>query len=66
MAAIGKTKEFSSQEFIRILLDNGFEYSSCKGDHKKFRRGKETVVVNKKLNKMVARRLLKEHNLMFR
>ena len=66
MAAIGKTKEFSSQEFIRILLDNGFEYASCKGDHKKFRRGKEMVVVNKKLNKMVARRLLKEHNLMFR
>lgn len=66
MAAIGKTKEFSSQEFIRILLDNGFEYVSCKGDHKKFRRGVETVVVNKNLNKMVARRLLKTHNLRFR
>lgn len=64
--AIGQTKEFSSQEFIRILLDNDFEYVSCKGDHKKFRRGKETVVINKKLNKMVARRLLKEHNLVFR
>lgn len=63
--AIGKTKEFSSQEFIRILLDNEFEYVSCKGDHKKFRRGNETVVVNKKLNKMVARRLLKTHNLKF-
>lgn len=64
--AIGKTKEFSSQEFIRILLDNGFEYKSCKGDHKKFRRGNETVVVNKNLNKMVARRLIKEHMLNFR
>lgn len=64
--AIGQTKEFSSQEFIRILLDNDFEYVSCKGDHKKFRRGRETVVINKKLNKMVARRLLKEHNLVFR
>lgn len=64
--AIGKTKEFSSQEFIRILLDNEFEYVSCKGDHKKFRRRNETVVVNKKLNKMVARRLLKEYNLNFK
>jgi len=63
--ALGRTKEFSSQEFIRILLDNGFEYASCKGDHKKFRRGNEIVVVNKKLNKMVARRLLKTHNLRF-
>lgn len=64
--AIGKTKEFSSQEFIRILLDNGFEYASCKGDHKKFRRGRESVVINKKLNKMVARRLIKEHRLDFK
>jgi len=63
--ALGRTKEYSTQEFVRILLDNGFEYVSCKGDHKKFRRGNETVVVNKKLNKMVARRLLKTHNLRF-
>lgn len=63
--ALGRTKEYSTQEFIRILLDNGFEYVSCKGDHKKFRRGDETVVVNKKLNRMVARRLLKTYNLRF-
>jgi len=64
--ALGRTKEYSTQEFIRILLNNGFEYVSCKGDHKKFRRGNEIVVVNKKLNKMVARRLLKEYNLNFK
>ena len=63
--ALGRTKEYSTKEFVRILLDNGFEYVSCKGDHKKFRRGNETVVVNKKLNRMVARRLLKTHNLKF-
>lgn len=63
--ALGRTKEYSTQEFVRILLDNGFEYVSCKGDHKKFRRGNETVVVNKKLNRMVARRLLKTYNLKF-
>lgn len=63
--AIGRTKEFSSREMIRILLDNGFEYVSCNGDHKKFRKGKVTVVVNKKLNRMVARRILKTYNLKF-
>ena len=64
--AIGKTKAYSTQELVRILLDNGFEYVSCKGDHKKFRRGNETVVVNKNINKMVCRRLIKEHRLSFR
>ena len=66
MAALGRTKEYSTREIIRILLDNGFEYVSCKGDHKKFRRGTETVVVNKDLNKMIARRILKTYNLQFR
>ena len=65
MAAIGKTKAFSTQEMVRILLDNGFEYVSCKGDHKKFRRGREMVVVNKDVNKMVCRRILKTYNLKF-
>ena len=63
--AIGKTKAYSTQEMVRILLDNGFEYVSCKGDHKKFRRGRETVVVNKDVNKMVCRRILKTYNLKF-
>jgi len=66
MASIGRTKAYSTQEMVRILLDNGFEYVSCKGDHKKFKRGNETVVVNKDVNKMVCRRLIKTHNLRFR
>lgn len=66
MASIGRTKAYSTQEMVRILLDNGFEYVSCKGDHKKFKRGSETVVVNKDVNKMVCRRLIKTHNLRFR
>ena len=63
--AIGKTKEFSSKEFKRILMDNGFEFVRCNGDHYIYKRNNETAVVNKKLNKMVARRLLKTHNLKF-
>ena len=63
--AIGKTKEFSSKEFKRILMDNGFEFVRHNGDHAIYKRGGETAVVNKKLNKMVARRLIKTHNLSF-
>ena len=63
--AIGKTKEYSTQEFKRILIDNGFEYVRCNGDHWIYKRGNEVAVVNKKLNKMVARRLIKTHNLKF-
>ena len=63
--AIGKTKEFSTQEFKRILMDNGFDLIRCKGDHYIYKRGGETAVVNKNLNKMVARRLIKTHNLKF-
>lgn len=64
--AIGKTKAYSTNEMARILLDNGFEYVSCKGDHKKFKRNNETVVINRNINKMVCRRLIKTHNLKFK
>lgn len=63
--AIGKTKEFSGREFKRILMNNGFEYVRQSGDHAIYKRGNETAVVNTKLNKMVARRLIKTHNLTF-
>jgi predicted RNA binding protein YcfA (HicA-like mRNA interferase family) len=66
MEAIGKTKEFNEREFKYILNKNGFIFDRCKGDHWIYKRGSETVMINRKLNKMVARRLIKEHNLIFR
>ena len=64
--AIGKTKEFSPREFERILINNGFVYVNCKGSHKHYKRGSELVVIpHTKCNKMIARRLIKEHNLVF-
>ena len=63
--AIGKTKEFNGREFKRILMNNGFVYVRQNGDHAIYKRGDELAVVNKKMNKMVARRLIKTHNLTF-
>lgn len=61
--AIGRTKEYSIHEFKTILNNNGFVLIRCNGDHWIYKRGNETAVINKKLNKMVARRLIKTHNL---
>ena len=63
MATIGRAKTYTSKEFIQILLNNNFEYISCKGSHKKFKRNKDTIIINKDLNKMVAHRLIKTYNL---
>ena len=62
---LGKKREISSREMARILLDNGYEYVSQKGSHKKFKKDKNVVVINKDLNMVVARRILKENNLEF-
>lgn len=62
--AIGQTKQFSSTEFVRILLDNGFVYDRCKGSHKLYRRGNDVVVIpSRNCNKMLARRIIKTYNL---
>lgn len=64
---LGKKREISEREMIRILLDNGFEFvSQNKGNHKKFKRDGKHVVVNKDLNMIIARRLIKENNLIVR
>ena len=64
--AIGKTKSYSTREFHRILLDNGFELVRQRGSHYVFKRGNEEIVTNKDPNKMMIRRMLKTHNLQFK
>ena len=63
--AIGKTKAFNTHEMERILLDNGFELVRHSGDHRIWKRNDDTVVLTRKINKMWARRLIKENNLVF-
>ena len=62
---LGRTKEFSCREFEQILMRNGFKYHHQKGDHRIWKRNNEIIVVTKKLNRMIARRLLKEYHLKF-
>ena len=57
-------RQYTSREFIKIVEFNGFYYNRCKGDH--------TIYVNdngrhisipKNLESVIARRLIKENNL---
>lgn len=58
------SKAWNNREMKRLMRNNGFEFVRQKGDHEIWKRdGKETIVLNPNINKMVAFRLIKEHNL---
>lgn len=63
--AIGKTKDYNTNEFKRLLIENGFVFVRQKGDHMIYKRGNDIVVTTKKPNKMMIRRMIKTHNLTF-
>ena len=68
MATLGKTKNFSSREFNKILTDNGFELIRKKGDHYIFKRGSDTVATTNggsRMNQMVEKRIIKTYNLVY-
>ena len=46
-----------------ILENNGYEYQRCKGSHFMYSNGIYTVAVNKDLNAMVAKRIIKQYHL---
>ncbi len=52
-----------AREMKKILRDNGYEYLRCKGSHFMYSNGRYTVAVNKDLNAMVAKRLIKQYHL---
>lgn len=52
-----------AKEMKKILRANGYEYIRCKGSHFMYSNGTNTIAVNKDLNCMVARRLIKQYNL---
>lgn len=47
----------------KILLNNGYKFIRSKGSHFIYSDGMNTISVNKDLNCMVARRLIKQYNL---
>ena len=57
-----KTKQL--REFESILTKNNFYYKRSNGSHFVYQNDKGRIItVNKDLNKMVRRRLIKEYNL---
>lgn len=59
-------KTWTAREFETMLRKNGFEYARCNGDHKIFKRNGRVITINVRgngLNRMVARRLIKEYAL---
>lgn len=52
-----------AKEMKKILLNNGFKLVRSKGSHFIYSDGRNTISINKDLNCMVARRLLKQYNL---
>ena len=48
------------REFEPLLRNNGYKLKRIKGSHYIYSNGKHTVAVNKDLNRMVKRRLVKE------
>ena len=58
------TKEMRS--FVPILINNGYREIRSNGSHYIYSNGINTITVNKDLNKMVRRRLIKENNLIER
>ena len=56
-------KTYNRREFEQLLNENGYEFARCRGSHFIYKKANMTVSVPKNLNKMVGRRLIKEHNL---
>ncbi len=52
------------RKFQRKLRANGYTLHHMRGSHQIYRNGSgETLVINNKLNAMIAKRLIKEFNL---
>ena len=50
--------------FVPILKRNGYRLDRINGSHFIYSNGNNSITVNKDLNKMVRKRLIKENNLM--
>ncbi len=59
-----RPRAYSNREFVKILVKNGYHFlRNGKGDHLVYTNGKNTIVFNTKINKMIALRLIKEYDL---
>lgn len=64
---MAKMRQYTYLEMTKIVKRNGYKYSRCTGDHCIYKRedGSGTIVLTKKkhINPCIARRIIKEHNL---
>lgn len=58
-----RAKTYSRREFTQLLNENGYEFARSRGSHFVYKKENVTISVPKNLNKMIGRRLIKEHNL---
>ena len=54
---------FDARKMKKILRNNGYEYQRCRGSHFMYSNGVYTVAVNKDLNTMVAKRIIRQYHL---
>ncbi|MDO4650999.1 MAG: hypothetical protein Q4B26_20365 [Eubacteriales bacterium] len=60
---MGRMEAVDFRGMQRILSANGYRYERCRGSHHIYSNGEHTIAVNFKLNRMVARRIIKENAL---
>lgn len=51
------------RRFEQLLNKNGYEFVRSKGSHFIYKKGGDIVVIPLRLNRMIGRRLIKEHRL---
>lgn len=54
---------YDNRHFIKLLRQNNYTLDRQSGSHKIYSNGRSTISVPKKLNKMIALRLIKENRL---
>jgi predicted RNA binding protein YcfA (HicA-like mRNA interferase family) len=54
---------YDNRRFSKILRDNNYRLDRQSGRHKIYTNGKATIAIPKKLNKIIALRLIKENRL---
>ena len=54
---------YDNRHFIKILRNNNYVFDRYNGSHKVYTNGNATISIPKKLNPMIAKRLIKEYRL---
>lgn len=58
-----KQRVYNKREFNKLLITNGYKCIRTHGSHFIYKNKTETISVPLNLNRMICKRLIKEHNL---